>query len=137
MCSIVCLARGLGRSSCSVVTATPSPWATGPRGGCCFIISVYGTQMHSSLTDRLPASNANFKLAEVLTRMHRDLRLTFSPHALCPAPTVNLAVKIDGGVGYGVCPGVAEFRSDIRTLPGMTRRQLQADLESCRDAVRR
>ncbi|MEK6257879.1 MAG: M20 family metallopeptidase [Planctomycetota bacterium] len=107
------------------------------RGISCFKIRVFGTQMHSSLTDRLPSVNANVKLAEVLTRMHRELQLTFNPHPLCAAPTINLAVKIEGGVGYGVCPGVAEFQADIRTLPGMTRHQLQADVERCLDSIRR
>jgi acetylornithine deacetylase/succinyl-diaminopimelate desuccinylase-like protein len=107
------------------------------RGICCFKIRVLGTQMHSSLTDRVPSVNANVKLAEVLTRMNRELQLTFSPHFLCASPTINLAVKIEGGVGYGVCPGVAEFQADIRTLPGMTRQQLQLDVERCLDAIRR
>jgi len=107
------------------------------RGVACFKIRVHGTQMHSSLTDRLPAINANVKLAEVLLRMNRDLRLTFTPHPLCAAPTVNLAVKVEGGVSYGVCPGLAEFQSDIRTLPGMTRQRLEADLENCLGAIRR
>jgi acetylornithine deacetylase/succinyl-diaminopimelate desuccinylase-like protein len=107
------------------------------RGICCFKIRVLGTQMHSSLTDRLPSVNANVKLAEVLTRMNRELRIMFSPHILCAAPTINLAVKIEGGVGYGVCPGVAEFQADIRTLPGMTRQQLQLDVERCLDSLRR
>jgi acetylornithine deacetylase len=107
------------------------------RGISCFRIRVFGTQMHSSLTDRMPSVNANIKLAEVLTRMNLELRLTFTPHALCAAPTVNLAVRIEGGVGYGVCPGVAEFQADIRTLPGMTREGLRADLERCLDCIRR
>lgn len=107
------------------------------RGITCFKIRVFGTQMHSSLSDRLHAINANIKLAEVLTRMNRELRLTFSPHPLCAAPTVNLGVKLEGGVGYGVCPGVAEFQADIRTLPGMTRQQLEADVETCLAAMRR
>ncbi len=107
------------------------------RGISCFKIRVHGTQMHSSLTDRLPSINANVQLAEVLARMDRELQLTFIPHALCSAPTVNLGVRIEGGVGYGVCPGLAEFQSDIRTLPGMTRQQLQTDLERCLGAIRR
>lgn len=107
------------------------------RGIACFKIRVLGTQMHSSLTDRVSSVNANVKLAEVLTRMNRELRLTYSPHSLCAAPTINLAVKIEGGVGYGVCPGVAEFQADIRTLPGMTRQQLQLDVERCLDSLRR
>jgi acetylornithine deacetylase len=106
------------------------------RGVCCFKVRVQGTQMHSSLTDRLPSVNANVKLAEVVARMQRELRLTFRPHPLCSAPTVNLAVRVEGGVGYGVCPGVAEFQSDIRTLPGMSRPQLQADLERCLESIR-
>ncbi len=106
------------------------------RGVCCFKVRVHGTQMHSSLTDRLPSVNANVKLAEVVTRMQRGLRLAFRPHPLCAAPTVNLAVRVEGGVGYGVCPGVAEFQTDIRTLPGMSRRQLQADVEQCLDSIR-
>lgn len=106
------------------------------RGISCFKIRVTGTQMHSSLTDRLPSINANGKLAEVLTRMKQELSLTYAPHPLCAAPTINLAVKIQGGVGYGVCPGIGEFESDIRTLPGMTREQLQADIERCLDRLR-
>lgn len=107
------------------------------RGISCFKIRVLGTQMHSSLTDRLPSVNANIKLAEVLTRLNRELQLTCNPHTLCAKPTMNLAVKIEGGVGYGVCPGVAEFQADVRTLPGMSRQQLQMDLEGCLDSIRR
>lgn len=107
------------------------------RGIACFKVRVFGTQMHSSLTNRVPSVNANVKLAEVLTRMNREFQLTYSPHTLCAAPTINLAVKIEGGVGYGVCPGVAEFQADIRTLPGMTRQQLQLDVERCLNLIRR
>ncbi|MBM4072962.1 MAG: M20 family metallopeptidase [Planctomycetes bacterium] len=107
------------------------------RGVACFKVRVHGTQTHSSLTDRLSAVNANQLLAEVITRMQRELQLTFRPHPLCSAPTINLAVQVEGGVGYGVCPGVAEFQSDIRTLPGMTRAQVEDDLEKCLNGIRR
>lgn len=100
------------------------------RGVCCFKVRVYGTQMHSSLTDRLPSINANLELAEILTRMRQQFRPSFRPHPLCSAPTINLGVRVEGGVGYGVCPGVAEFQADIRTLPGMTQQQLEADIHS-------
>ena len=106
------------------------------RGLSCFKIRVRGTQMHSSLTDRLPSVSANVELARVLHWMADRLELTYHPHPLCAAPTINLGVKMDGGVGYGVCPGVAEFQSNIRVLPGMTRDQLETDVARCLDQLR-
>lgn len=106
------------------------------RGICCFRIHVLGTQMHSSLSDRLPSVNANVKMAQVLTAMQEQLRLTFEPHPLCAAPTVNLAVRVEGGVGYGVYPGAAEFQCDIRTLPGMTQKQIETDVQRLLEQLR-
>lgn len=105
------------------------------RGLSCFKIKVYGTQMHSSLSDRLSSVNANVKMAETLSRLNHQLTLNFNPHSLCAAPTVNLGVKLEGGVGYGVVPGMAEIQSDIRILPGMTRAQVQSDILACLDRI--
>jgi acetylornithine deacetylase len=107
----------------------------GSRGVCCFNIKVYGTQMHSSLSDRLPSVNASLKLAELMTRMSRDLKLTFNPHPLCPTGvTVNLGVRVQGGVYFGVYPGHAEFGTDIRTVPGMEKEAVVKDLKAFLDA---
>lgn len=106
------------------------------RGLVCLKVRVHGTQMHSSLTDHYPSVNACVELAAVLVRMQHELELTFEPHPWWGEPTVNLGVRLDGGVGYGVCPGVAEFQADIRTLPGMTHAQLETDIERVLDRVR-
>ena len=107
----------------------------GSRGVCCFNIKVYGTQMHSSLSDRLPSVNASLKLAELMIRMSRDLKLTFNPHPLCSTGvTVNLGVRIQGGVYFGVYPGYAEFGTDIRTIPGMEKEAVVKDLQAFLDA---
>lgn len=101
------------------------------RGITCFRIGLHGTQMHSSISDDLPSVNAVEAMARVLVALRRELKLTYTAHPLCPfGPTVNLGVRCQGGVGYGVLPGYAEFWSDIRTLPGMSKAQVEADLRA-------
>lgn len=93
------------------------------RGAALFKVRVHGTQMHSSITDRLPAINASVKTANLMVRMDRELKdyLKYEPHDLVETgPTVNVGVMMSGGVFYGVCPGYAEFACDVRTLPGMS-----------------
>ena len=102
------------------------------RGAALFKVKITGTQMHSSISDRIKGVNAAVKMAQLMDRMDRELRgrLTFDPHPLCPTgPTVNVGVMAEAGVFYGVYPGNAEFACDIRTLPGMGERQLIDDIE--------
>jgi acetylornithine deacetylase len=86
--------------------------------------------MHSSLSDRLPSVNASLKLAELMLQMSKEFNVSYTPHPLCPSGvTVNLGVRLSGGVFFGVYPGQAEFGTDIRTLPGMTQDSLIRDLQ--------
>ena len=108
------------------------------RGFCGFRVKVHGTQMHSSISNLLPSVNASTKMAHVLWRMERDLRINFPPHPLCPGGvTLNPGVFLSGGVNYGVFPGYAEFAVDVRTLPGMTKEGLRCDVEMFLDILRR
>jgi len=110
----------------------------GCRGVSCFKVKVYGTQIHSSVSDQLGSVNASVKLAQLLTRMHRELKLNYKPHPLCPrGVTVNLGVFVKAGVFYGVNPGYAEFGTDIRTVPGMNKDDLARDLEAFLDLCRK
>ncbi|MGD1082196.1 MAG: M20 family metallopeptidase [Candidatus Sulfotelmatobacter sp.] len=110
----------------------------GCRGVCCFTIKVYGTQIHSSISDRFRSINASLKLAELMTRMRRELKFHFASHLLCPnGVTLNLGVFIKGGVFFGVNPGCAEFGTDIRTVPGMCKADVARDLESFLDTCRK
>jgi acetylornithine deacetylase len=100
------------------------------RGVCCFRVRVHGTQMHSSLSDRMPSVNASRRMADLLVSLEDELELEFVPHPLGGAtPTLNVGVLVSGGVYFGVVPGLAEFGCDLRTLPGMTEAGVRASLE--------
>lgn len=101
------------------------------RGAALFKVVVYGTQMHSSISDQLPAINATLKMAELALKMQKELKgyLTFNEHPLCRfGPTVNVGVTAQSGVTYGVFPGRAEFACDVRTVPGMVEEQIKCDI---------
>ncbi len=107
------------------------------RGFTGFRIKVHGTQMHSSISDILPSVNASTKMAYVLWRLGKDLKINFPPHPLYPkGVTVNPGVFLSGGVYYGVFPGYAEFGVDVRTLPGMTKEGVRRDVEGFLDTLR-
>jgi acetylornithine deacetylase len=110
----------------------------GSRGLCCFNVKVRGTQMHSSLSDSLPSVNASVKLAEVMLKLSKGLKLTFDQHPLSSiGVTVNIGVQLKGGVYFGVYPGAAEFGTDIRTLPGMTKDTVLRNVKECLDNMRK
>jgi acetylornithine deacetylase len=107
------------------------------RGFSGFKVTVHGTQMHSSISDVMPSVNAVEAMGRVLAGMRQALHLRYPPHPLCPnGPTINIGVRAQGGVGYGVLPGYAEFWSDIRTTPGMTQEALKEDVEDALERLR-
>jgi acetylornithine deacetylase/succinyl-diaminopimelate desuccinylase-like protein len=102
------------------------------RGIARFRIDVNGDQGHSSLSDRTGAVNASVELARLLV----DLADRFTPEQPPNedgldgwTATVNAGVRLSGGIGYGVVPGLASFDAEIRLLPGMTRWMVERDLE--------
>jgi acetylornithine deacetylase/succinyl-diaminopimelate desuccinylase-like protein len=113
-------------------TGLTSPWeflAIGSRGISCFRITARGTQMHSSLSDRLPSVNASVSLARVLVGLAESFRLP-------EGATINLGVTLRGGIYFGVYPGEAECGVEVRTVPGMTLEALQRDVAAFLEQLR-
>lgn len=131
------LAPRLGHLDACVI-GEPSGWERDwqglhviSRGLSCFRVRVAGTQRHSSLSDRLPSTNASLQLARLMIEMSETLSLSYPRQPFEDLrPTVNAGVLVQGGVFFGVVPGEATFGCDIRTVPGMTHQQLADDLEA-------
>lgn len=107
------------------------------RGCSCFRIMLSGTQMHSSISDAFSAISAVEAMGRVMGEFRRTFRPRYPEHPLCPTgPTINIGVRAEGGVGYGVIAGHAEFWNDVRVVPGMTRDELVGDIESALEKCR-
>lgn len=101
------------------------------RGICCFEVHVRGTQMHSSLSDRMPSVNSNMEMARIMLGMGDQLAMPPLEHSVGQLhPTLNVGVLARGGVFYGVVPGDSMFACDLRTLPGMSEDEVVAMLET-------
>jgi acetylornithine deacetylase/succinyl-diaminopimelate desuccinylase-like protein len=103
------------------------------RGASCFRVIVHGTQTHSSLSDRGPAVNAGTRMARLMARLETGLAAGFDVPALPldgARVTVNVGVRVGGGIGYGVLPGAAWFESEVRTVPGMERAAVEQAIEA-------
>jgi acetylornithine deacetylase/succinyl-diaminopimelate desuccinylase-like protein len=128
----------------AVLIGEPSGWERDwqglhvvSRGIYCFRIEVRGTQMHSSLSDRMPSVNAARVMAQLLVDIDDELELEFEPHPLGGVtPALNAGVLVEAGVFFGVVPGLAQFACDLRTVPGMTHEGVRAALEDWLDARR-
>ena len=86
-----------------------APWDSIPlisRGFCGLRFVVNGTQTHSSISDRLPMTNATVAAARLLIHLKESLRLRHPQTDLCPTgPTVNLGATIQGGSALAIQSG--------------------------------
>ena len=98
------------------------------RGIANVYIDVKGRQGHSSLSKVKGYQFATLAMAQVMQAFAKDFHPSYPTNALNVGPTVNAGVMIEGGVGFGVVPGLASFASDIRLVPGMDRETFQLEL---------
>jgi acetylornithine deacetylase/succinyl-diaminopimelate desuccinylase-like protein len=104
------------------------------RGMTCFTVTIRGTQGHSALAEQLGTS-ATVAAARMIAALE-DFEPTFpSTPGVDARPTVSPAVRIEGGVFYGVHPGEARFDGEVRLVPGMKRPRFDRELRACLDAA--
>lgn len=106
------------------------------RGAAIVEVAVAGTPMHSSLSDQMPSVNAIVMMGRLVDRLARTPVdwLTYPMHPLLDLkPTVNPALLVEGGAGFGIVPGSASFVADIRLVPGMTCASVAADVQRFMD----
>jgi acetylornithine deacetylase len=100
------------------------------RGISCIRMIVKGTQVHSSICDRIPVVNASLETSRLLLFLEENLKLTYSDNPFCSdGPTVNLGATVKAGSAYAMVSGEAEVTIDIRTIPGMSQEQLGNDID--------
>lgn len=106
------------------------PWEsifTISRGISCFEVVINGKQGHSGLSPTLSTS-ATVAAAKAILALDK-FKPSFPPQVVpTTIPTVNSAVVIGGGVTYGVHPGEARIKCDIRLVPGMDQETLSSEI---------
>ncbi len=90
-------------------------------------ITSIGRQAHGSTPER--GVNAVYRMARLVTRIE-TLQLVHDVHPQLGAPTLNLG-EIHGGAAPNIVPGECVAYLDIRTVPGMTRQQVEDQLLAC------
>ncbi len=94
-------------------------------------INAYGKQAHGSTPER--GINAIYMMAKLVTEIEK-LKMTYRVHPVLGHPSLNTG-EIHGGAAPNIVPGTCTIYIDIRTVPGMTKESVIAELQSCVDKV--
>jgi succinyl-diaminopimelate desuccinylase len=97
------------------------------KGRAVIKLTAFGKQAHGSTPER--GINAVYRMARLIREIEA-LRLEYVPHEQLGEPTLNLG-EIHGGAAPNIVPGECVIYLDIRTVPGMTREGLVAQLQAC------
>ncbi|RCK67926.1 M20/M25/M40 family metallo-hydrolase [Desertihabitans brevis] len=96
------------------------------RGLARTLLTVRADQGHSSLSGEAGLRNAGLELAAaLLAQRDADVATPADEDGLVGwQTTTNPALRLEGGLGYGVLPGLVRAWTEVRTLPGADREQV-------------
>ena len=101
------------------------------KGRTVFKITAIGKQAHGSTPELgINAVNMMAKLVNEIEQMKFD----YEVHPVLGEPSLNLG-EIHGGAAPNIVPGTCYIYLDIRTVPGMTKDSVIAQLQACADRV--
>lgn len=101
------------------------------KGRTVFKITAIGKQAHGSTPDK--GINAVYMMAKLVNAIEK-LKFDYEVHPVLGHPTLNLG-EIHGGVAPNIVPGSCKIYIDIRSVPGMSKAGVVAQLQSCADRV--
>lgn len=94
-------------------------------------ISAQGKQAHGSTPEK--GINAIYMMAKLITQIE-NLEFDYQIHDVLGEPTLNLG-EVHGGAAPNIVPGKCEIMLDIRTVPGMTKKAIQKQIEKCANDI--
>ena len=101
------------------------------KGRTVFKIIAIGKQAHGSTPER--GINAVYMMAKLVNEIEQ-LKFDYEVHPVLGDPSLNLG-EIHGGAAPNIVPGTCYIYLDIRTVPGMTKDSVTAQLQDCADRV--
>ncbi|MBU0713231.1 ArgE/DapE family deacylase [bacterium] len=102
------------------------------KGRTVFKIIAIGKQAHGSTPER--GINAIYMMAKMVNEIEK-LKFNYEVHPVLGHPSLNLG-EIQGGAAPNIVPGTCMIYIDIRSLPGMTKDGVIAQLQDCADKVK-
>ncbi|MFH2025762.1 MAG: ArgE/DapE family deacylase [bacterium] len=102
------------------------------KGRTVFKIIAIGKQAHGSTPER--GINAIYMMAKMVNEIEK-LKFDYQVHPVLGHPSLNLG-EIQGGAAPNIVPGTCMIYIDIRSLPGMTKDGVIAQLQDCADKVK-
>ncbi|MFH2025220.1 MAG: M20/M25/M40 family metallo-hydrolase [bacterium] len=102
------------------------------KGRGVFKITATGKQAHGSTPER--GINAVYMMAKLVNEIEK-LKFNYEVHPVLGHPSLNLG-EIHGGAAPNIVPGTCMIYIDIRSLPGMTKDRVIAQLQDCADKVK-
>ncbi|HCK99135.1 MAG TPA: hypothetical protein DHW42_03405 [Candidatus Marinimicrobia bacterium] len=102
------------------------------KGRTVFKITAIGKQAHGSTPER--GINAVYMMAKLVNEIEK-LKFDYKVHPVLGHPSLNLG-EIHGGAAPNIVPGTCVIYIDIRSVPGMTKEGVIAQLKGCAGMVK-